>query len=43
MKKFKNIKTGNILCVNDKAAEIYAASKQYEEIVAKPAKEKAAK
>ena len=44
MKKFKNIKTGNVLFVTDKAAEIYAASKQYEEIVAKPAKaEKAEK
>ena len=40
MKKFKNIKTGNILVVKDEAAEIYAASEQYKEIVAKPVKTK---
>ena len=33
MKKFKNVKTGNILRVKDeKTAAIYAASKQYEEV-----------
>lgn len=32
MKKFKNIKTGNIIRVKDEVAHIYAASKQYEEV-----------
>lgn len=35
MKKFKNVKTGNIIHVNDKVAGIYTASKQYVEVDAK--------
>lgn len=35
MKKFKNIKTGNIIHVKDAVASVYAASKQYEEVAEK--------
>lgn len=38
MKKFKNIKTGNIIRVKDEAAKAYVASKQYEEVAAKTKK-----
>lgn len=38
MKKFKNVKTGNILRVSDEAAKIYAASEQYVEVGAKTKK-----
>ena len=38
MKKFKNIKTGNIIHVSDAVASVYAASKQYEAVAEKPAK-----
>lgn len=38
MKKFKNIKTGNIIRVSDEAAKLYTASKQYEEVGAKSKK-----
>lgn len=37
MKKFKNIKTGNIIRVKDEAAHVYIASEQYKEVEA-PAK-----
>lgn len=40
MKKFKNIKTGNVLVVKDEAAVIYTASEQYKEVVEKPVKAK---
>ena len=40
MKKFKNIKTGNVLVVKDEATEIYAASEQYKEVAEKPVKAK---
>lgn len=38
MKKFKNIKTGNIVHVNDAVADVYLASNQYVEVLAKPEK-----
>ena len=39
MKKFKNIKTGNIILVkNEETAKIYAASEQYVEVGTKPKK-----
>lgn len=38
MKKFKNVKTGNIIHVRDEAAKLYTASKQYEEVGAKTKK-----
>ena len=42
MKKFKNIKTGNIIHVKDEVAATYIASEQYEEVAA-PAAKKSAK
>ena len=36
MKKFKNIKTGNVLRVKDEFTKPYEKSEQYIEIVAKP-------
>lgn len=45
MKKFRNTRTGNIICVSDAVADTYTASKQYEEVTEKNGKkpEKAAK
>lgn len=35
MKKFKNVKTGNIIHVRDAVASVYSTSKQYVEVDAK--------
>ena len=45
MKKFRNIRTGNIIHVSDAVADTYIASKQYVEVTEKNGKkpEKAAK